>query len=129
MKYNLECALWEITLRCNLKCFHCEFSAGNALPDELSTQEALGLCEALDNIQCKRVVLLGGEPFLRNDWDIIAKKIKDLGMELGFISNGYLDNEKIFLKLKNQNLLQQVVFSLSINLSLLWNILGYLNFL
>lgn len=99
MKYSLECATWEITLKCNLKCMHCEFSAGKPLPDELSTQDALKFCEDLEKIKCKRVILMGGEPFLRNDWDIISKKIKDLGIELAFISNGYINSEKIFKKL------------------------------
>jgi len=101
MKYILEGAAWEITLKCNLKCFHCEFSAGEPLSDELTTQEALDLCEDLKKIKCKRVILMGGEPFIRNDWDIIAKKIKDLEMELAFISNGYLNSEIIFNKLSN----------------------------
>jgi radical SAM protein with 4Fe4S-binding SPASM domain len=99
MRYNLECASWETTLKCNLKCFHCEFSAGKALPNELSTDEALNLCEDLRKVGCKRIILMGGEPFLRNDWELIAKKIKDEGMELAFISNGYLNNEKLFKKL------------------------------
>lgn len=101
MKYSLECASWEITLRCNLKCFHCEFSAGKAQEDELTTEEALKLCEDLKRINCKRVILMGGEPFLRNDWDLIARKIKDLGMEVAFITNGYLNNEMVFNKLKD----------------------------
>jgi len=101
MKYNLECASWEITLKCNLKCFHCEFSAGNASQDELSTDEAFKLCEDLAKLGCKRVILMGGEPFLRKDWSRIAQKIKDLGMELAFITNGYSNSEKIFEKLKD----------------------------
>jgi len=103
MNYKLDCATWEITLKCNLKCFHCEFSAGNASEDELSTGEALKLCEDLKKINCKRVILMGGEPFLRKDWYEIADKIKKLGIELAFVSNGFLNNEKIFTQLKKLN--------------------------
>lgn len=101
MSYKLECASWEITLKCNLKCLHCEFSAGKALSDELSTNEALQLCEDLAKVGCKRIILMGGEPFLRKDWEDIAEKIKELGLELAFITNGYLNNEKLFSKLKD----------------------------
>jgi radical SAM protein with 4Fe4S-binding SPASM domain len=103
MKYSLECATWELTLRCNLKCFHCEFSAGNALPDELTTKESLDLVDQLKNVNCKKIILMGGEPFLRSDWDIISKKIKDVGIKLAFISNGYLDSKRTFNKLENLN--------------------------
>jgi len=101
MKYDLESASWEITLKCNLKCFHCEFSAGKASPDELSTEEAIKLCEDLAQTRCKRIILMGGEPFLRKDWFTIAKRIKALGMELAFITNGYATSQKVFSKLRD----------------------------
>lgn len=103
MNYNLECATWELTLRCNLKCFHCEFSAGNALPDELSRKEAFNLIDDLKKVDCKKIILMGGEPFLRSDWDLISKKIKDENIKLAFISNGYLDSERTFNRLKELN--------------------------
>jgi len=100
MNYSLECATWELTLRCNLKCFHCEFSAGNALPDELSRKEAFKLIDDLKKVDCKKIILMGGEPFLRNDWDLISKKIKDENIKLAYISNGYLDSKRTFNRLK-----------------------------
>jgi len=101
MIYHLECASWEITLKCNLKCFHCEFSAGKASPDELSNKEAINLCEDLARLSCKRVILMGGEPFLRRDWFTIAKRIKELDIELAFITNGYINSKKVFSKLQD----------------------------
>ena len=100
--YQLDCVSWEITLKCNLKCIHCEFSAGKPSPDELSTQEAIKLCEDLHRLNCKRVILMGGEPFLRKDWYRVSEKIKDLGMQLAFISNGYIIDKNLF------NLLQKL---------------------
>ena len=95
-RYQLDCASWEITLKCNLRCIHCEFSAGKASPDELSTKEAIKLCEDLHRLKCKRIILMGGEPFLRKDWYILSEKIKNLGIELAFISNGYIINKNLF---------------------------------
>ena len=98
-KYTPGQAVWETTLRCNLKCIHCGSSAGKARPNELSTKEAVQLCKDLSEINTQEVCLMGGEPFLREDWPIIAKQIKDLNMKLLFISNGYNINKDIISKL------------------------------
>ena len=92
---NPDIVVWELTLQCNLKCLHCGSSAGKTRPDELSTREALQLCHDLSDIGFKGVALMGGEVFLRKDWPIVSKKIKDLGMKLSVISNGFMDVKKI----------------------------------
>ena len=92
--YRLDSAVWEITLKCNINCLHCGSSANsNKRINELSTDEALDLIEQLADIGCKRVVLSGGEPFLRKDWAVLALRIRDLGMNVTFISNGYVVND------------------------------------
>ncbi|MBR1616736.1 radical SAM protein [bacterium] len=99
--YRLDTAVWEITLKCNIKCIHCGSSADfNKRPKELDTEGALDLVEQLADLGCKRVVLSGGEPFLRKDWAIIAMRIKDLGMRVSFISNGYLVDKDVIDLLK-----------------------------
>lgn len=87
---SLTTAVWEITLRCNLRCLHCGSSAGEASEKELTTEEAIELCEDLAKLGCENVCLMGGEPFLRDDWFEIAKAIKDLSMEVSFVSNGII---------------------------------------
>ncbi len=88
MSYKLKCAVWEFTLKCNLRCSHCGSSAGISRHNELKTKECFGLCEDLAELGCEDVSLMGGEPFLRNDWFSVAQCIKDLGMNLNFVSNG-----------------------------------------
>ncbi|MFH1127111.1 MAG: radical SAM protein [archaeon] len=95
MSYKLECAVWEFTLKCNLRCSHCGSSAGTARPDELTTKECIKLCEDLAELGCSDVSLMGGEPFLRDDWTQIAQCITDLGMNLNFVSNGLLIDKYI----------------------------------
>ncbi len=95
MKHKLECAVWEFTLKCNLQCSHCGSSAGIARPDELSTKECIKLCEDLSEQGCNDVSLMGGEPFLRDDWSRVAQCITDLGMNLNFVSNGILIDKYI----------------------------------
>jgi len=92
---NPDIIVWEVTLKCNLKCMHCGSSAGKTRSDELSTKEALQLCHDLSDIGFKGIALMGGEVFLRKDWKTISKEIKDLGIKLSIISNGFFDPEKI----------------------------------
>lgn len=89
-KYKLYTVIWEITLKCNLRCLHCGSSAGYARSDELTTKEALKVVKELAELKAKDICLMGGEPFLRDDWFEIAKAIKDYGMELSFVSNGLI---------------------------------------
>lgn len=99
--YKLNSAVWEITLRCNINCLHCGSSADtNKRNNELTTDEALDLIEQLADLGCKRVVLSGGEPFLRPDWAVLALRIRDLGMDLSFISNGYIVDDDLIDVLK-----------------------------
>lgn len=95
MKYQLDCAIWELTLECNLNCSHCGSSAGLKREDELSTKECFQLCEELAELCCGNVALMGGEPFMRNDWFQIGECIRDLGMDLSIVSNGILLEEEI----------------------------------
>lgn len=88
--YNLNLAIWEMTKKCNLHCVHC-ISAADQTPreNELTTLEGLKLLEDLAELNCENIVLSGGEPFIHSDWGIFAQKIKNLGLNLYFISNGY----------------------------------------
>ena len=92
---NPDIVVWEVTLRCNLKCLHCGSSAGNIREDELTTKEALQLCDDLADLRFKGVALMGGEVFLRKDWKLLAKRIKNRGMKLSIISNGFFDPKNI----------------------------------
>jgi radical SAM protein with 4Fe4S-binding SPASM domain len=73
-------AVWEITLRCDLGCKHCGSRAGRARHDELTTAEALDLVGQLADLGIKEVTLIGGEFYLREDWDVIAGEVSRLGM-------------------------------------------------
>ncbi len=91
-----ETVIWEITLRCNMKCIHCGSSASpdKKLLDELNTQEAVDLVHQIAELGTKRVVFSGGEPFLRKDWEILAQEAARVGIIPSFISNGWLLDEK-----------------------------------
>jgi len=96
---NPHIAVWELTLKCNLKCLHCGSSAGKKRTDELSTKEALQLCHDLSDLGFGGIALMGGEVFLRKDWSVISKEIKDLGIALSIITNGFFKPEKFIPEL------------------------------
>jgi radical SAM protein with 4Fe4S-binding SPASM domain len=85
---------WEITSACNLRCIHCEADAGAPSPDELSTEEALALAADLASAGCRNVNLTGGEPLVRRDWPLLARRLAELGLSVTLISNGLLVDER-----------------------------------
>ena len=89
-------AVWEITLGCDLKCLHCGSRAGKRRPDELSTGECLELVEQLASLGTREVTLIGGEAYLRKDWTLIIRSIRDAGMDCTLQSGGlHLNAERI----------------------------------
>ena len=92
---------WEITLACNLNCVHCGSSAGAPRDDELPTSEALSVCDQLADLGCREATLLGGEPFLRKDWDIIAQRLIARKIDVNIVSNGYLIDSVLAAKLND----------------------------
>jgi radical SAM protein with 4Fe4S-binding SPASM domain len=94
-KISPNCAVWELTLKCNSKCIHCGSNAGTSRSNELSTKEAFILVNELKYCGFKGVALMGGEPLLRNDWFDIASEVKNHGMDLSIITNGLLLEENI----------------------------------
>ncbi|MBN1811981.1 MAG: radical SAM protein [Anaerolineae bacterium] len=87
---TLACCVWEMTLRCNLRCLHCGATAGRARPDELTTAEALRVAGELVALQAGEVTLMGGEIFLRPDWLAVAQALRAGGVQLVVFTNGTL---------------------------------------
>lgn len=87
---RLACCVWELTLRCNLRCLHCGATAGQARPDELSTAEALRAADELAALPAGEVTLMGGELFLRPDWLAAAERLRTGGVGLVIFTNGTL---------------------------------------
>jgi len=85
----------ETTLACNLRCRHCGSSAGAPAQGELSDAEVEGvLCQFAD-LGTVLMAFTGGEPLLRRNVLGLARTVRDLGMELSFLTNGVAVNERI----------------------------------
>jgi radical SAM protein with 4Fe4S-binding SPASM domain len=91
---GVRCCVWEITLACNLHCLHCGATAGRKRDNELGTDEALALADDLAGLPCQEVTLMGGELFLRPDWQLIAQRLARGGTDLVIFSNGLLLNRQ-----------------------------------
>lgn len=102
--------LWELTLRCNCRCTHCAVAAGTPRADELTTDEALAVCEQVAELEAASVCLMGGEALLRPDWDLIALRLKELGVTaLGLATNGIALNAEAWRKLEILEFCQVVI--------------------
>jgi radical SAM protein with 4Fe4S-binding SPASM domain len=78
---------WELTLACNLRCTHCGSAAGLPRAGELTTEEALSLCDQLPELLVQEVDFTGGEPLVRPDWPIIAARLTQLEIRTQIITN------------------------------------------
>lgn len=93
VNYQPCATVWEVTMGCNMRCKHCGSACQSSLPGELTTKEALDLCNQLASLGVKLVTLSGGEPLLRDDWDKIAHHLSTLGVQPLIVSNGWLVDE------------------------------------
>ena len=95
MEYQLSTGVWEITMACNMRCGHCGSHCTERLPGELETDDALRLCDELAELGLKRLTLSGGEPFMREDWPLICKRLSEHDVTVNVISNGWLVDEEL----------------------------------
>lgn len=101
---------FELTLKCNLRCKHCYISAGTGNKKEISKEDIRAVLKDLKkkykNKAGKRIVLTGGEPFIRKDIFDILDMIEKIGFGVLINSNGLLINNKTISKLQRYKKLQ-----------------------
>jgi radical SAM protein with 4Fe4S-binding SPASM domain len=66
----------------------------------LTTQEALRLCDEFPALLVQEVDFTGGEPMLRKDWPIIARRLVELGIPTNVLTNGLALSEATVSKMK-----------------------------
>jgi radical SAM protein with 4Fe4S-binding SPASM domain len=81
-------AVWELTMACDHACAHCGSRAARARPDELSTDEALGVARGLIDLGCREVTLIGGEAYLRADVYALTELFASNGVRVGMQTGG-----------------------------------------
>lgn len=95
---------WELTLKCNLRCNHCASAAGIPRADELTTEEALKICDQFPDLLVQEVDFTGGEPLLRSDWVEIAAHLRELGIATNILSNCLILDQATVSKLKQADI-------------------------
>ena len=80
--------VWETTLRCDHSCAHCGSRAGDARPDELDTEELLGVADSLIRLGAREVTLIGGEAYLRGDCYRLISHLRDGGIRVTMQTGG-----------------------------------------
>lgn len=80
--------VWETTLRCDHECAHCGSRAGDARPDELSTEELLEVADALVRLGSREVTLIGGEAYLRGDCTRLIEHMTRAGIRVTMQTGG-----------------------------------------
>jgi MoaA/NifB/PqqE/SkfB family radical SAM enzyme len=83
-------ASYNVTGRCNMKCAFCEWWK-NDIP-ELSTKQALAAIDAVCSLGVPFFDLSGGEPLLRKDLIVLAKRLASHGCVVSMNTNGTLLN-------------------------------------
>lgn len=81
---------WGITERCNLSCAHCYSSASKRRREELTTDEARAVIDALGELGAERLGWTGGEPLLRPDLETLTEHATVRGIRAGVTTNGVL---------------------------------------
>ncbi|MBQ4289627.1 MAG: radical SAM protein [Clostridia bacterium] len=98
--YKLDSCVWEITLRCCFHCAYCGSCGGEARENELTTDECRSVARQLKEMGCRRVSLIGGEVFLRDDWREIVSELTGRDIKTCIITNGFRMTKEILDDLK-----------------------------
>ncbi len=93
--------VWDITYACNLRCKHCYATAGKALPDELTTAEALDIIDRLDRFGVTIIAFSGGEPLVRKDILRLSRYASDRGIYVAIATNGTLITRDMARRMKD----------------------------
>jgi radical SAM protein with 4Fe4S-binding SPASM domain len=80
--------VWELTLACDQPCTHCGSRAGTARPDELTTEQSLGVVAQLAEMKAFEVVLIGGEAYLHPGFLTIIRALRAHGIRPTMTTGG-----------------------------------------
>ncbi len=100
MEYHPSIVSWNVTSACNLRCPHCYIDAGRRRPSELSTEEGLRLIDQMAEAGTELLILTGGEPLLRKDLPVLARRATAKGIAVVLGTTGTLINRERARELK-----------------------------
>ncbi len=84
----------EITRQCNFNCIHCYLGEASkrqeSSADELTTQQWINIIDELALAGCLYLLITGGDPLLRKDFEVIYVHAKKKGLIVTVFTNGSL---------------------------------------
>lgn len=89
-EYTPEVCVWELTLKCNMRCIHCGSTAGSPRKNELTVDECLRVADELLDLGCRQITFIGGEVFLYKGWEKIARRLSEGGALVNMITNAFI---------------------------------------
>lgn len=92
---------WDITNRCNFNCKHCYSRSNNTYTEELTTNEAFKLIDELKKMKVGYAYILGGEPFMRSDFNAILDRFSKHNLSVMVNTNGWFMNKDWAHRLTN----------------------------
>ncbi len=100
----LNCQL-ELTYRCPLGCKHCYLPPGaRAQTSELSFAEITDLLDQLAELGCLFLLLTGGEPFARRDFEKIFSAARDRRFAVSFLTSGFGAEHDLLVKMAERGI-------------------------
>ena len=84
-----------VTNKCNLNCFYCFPQVSKRKVKEMTTEQILNAIDESKKLGAEIIILLGGEPLIRDDIGEIINHIKDKKMLCEVITNGYFVKKRI----------------------------------
>jgi heme b synthase len=110
LEHKPRLIFWELTTGCNLRCVHCRASATElSSPDDLTTEESLGLIDQFAEYAPFILVLSGGEPLYRKDVFQLASYATSRGIKVALATNGTLVDESIARRAKEAGIVRVAI--------------------
>lgn len=86
-----ESVYWSITGRCNFRCRHCYLNAPDAAMGEMTHEEAISIIDQMADCGIFRLLVSGGEPFVREDFWELMDHVKEKGIRIEQVyTNGWM---------------------------------------
>ena len=121
----------SITLMLNNKCVtNCKYCYADKYTKtkEMSTRKILNLIDEAKRLEVDQINIIGGEVFLKKDWDLILTKLVENKMSPGYISTKFPISLEMVKRLKNSGYDNVVQVSLdSLNEQTLHDLIGVSN--
>lgn len=89
----------DVTYRCNLRCIHCyagcERQDAVEITEESTASSIMEILTEVADLGCLRLLISGGEPLCRPDFEEIYRGAKELGLLVTVFTNGTLVTDRL----------------------------------